>query len=73
MTGRSIEFPSPYGVTFILTHLIQVLVDNYLYTFPSPYGVIFILTKYQFKFKVFSGVALFPSPYGVIFILTINS
>ena len=42
----SIEFPSPYGVLFILigkTTFAEKL--QYLAPFPSPYGVLFILMR----------------------------
>ena len=61
------EFPSPYGVSFILTLNQHICTVKYGHMFPSPYGVIFILTLNkdlaQFQNE-------FPSPYGVIFILT---
>ena len=38
-------FPSPYGVSFILTkRKAEILLDLAREVFPSPYGVIFILT-----------------------------
>ena len=41
------EFPSPYGVSFILIWKeIKELVKEMNVEFPSPYGVIFILIKY---------------------------
>ena len=38
------EFPSPYGVSFILIEMLENwLVSQLGYEFPSPYGVSFIL------------------------------
>ena len=41
---KRLEFPSPYGVSFILILFIYILKGRCLYgKFPSPYGVSFIL------------------------------
>ena len=61
------EFPSPYGVSFIL---IKFNIDGYknLFKFPSPYGVSFILIRKSMT-ELIKGLLKFPSPYGVSFIL----
>ena len=46
--NREVSFPSPYGVSFILTKKI-LNVSNHTLGFPSPYGVSFILTKKRVK------------------------
>ena len=37
------EFPSPYGVLFILILKPYTIIGEYGTVFPSPYGVLFIL------------------------------
>ena len=66
-----VEFPSPYGVSFILTNNCNNWeeVEEY-FMFPSPYGVSFILTKKDLSKYSCYWCVLFPSPYGVSFILT---
>ena len=47
------EFPSPYGVIFILTHILKKqLCKIKMNLFPSPYGVIFILTLWSKKSSI---------------------
>ncbi|EFG29099.1 hypothetical protein HMPREF0400_00663 [Fusobacterium periodonticum 1_1_41FAA] len=41
------EFPSPYGVSFILIRYFQVFLGLKGEVFPSPYGVSFILILLQ--------------------------
>ena len=43
MTKKELLFPSPYGVSFILTELLTLLGRVMENKFPSPYGVLFIL------------------------------
>ena len=63
-----IEFPSPYGVSFILiTFKNTTIIKNAVIEFPSPYGVSFILIYDKNKYKAYEKG--FPSPYGVSFIL----
>ena len=45
-------FPSPYGVSFILTNMFQLIFGAEKLMFPSPYGVIFILTNIRPKSKL---------------------
>ena len=65
------EFPSPYGVSFILIgydwEVIELEDEN---RFPSPYGVSFILIGYVI-FGLYDSPTMFPSPYGVSFILIV--
>ena len=69
----NVMFPSPYGVSFILTVLGQALKD----TLPSGFR---LLTEYHSfllantdRAKEFRKFIKFPSPYGVSFILTRRS
>ena len=63
-----IEFPSPYGVSFILiTFKNTTIIKNAVIEFPSPYGVSFILILSSINYSTCAFV--FPSPYGVSFIL----
>ena len=43
------EFPSPYGVSFILIRYFQVFLGLKGEVFPSPYGVSFILIELKVK------------------------
>ena len=60
------EFPSPYGVSFILIQLNLKNATSEIEMFPSPYGVSFILIK---DIYITSLMIKFPSPCGVSFIL----
>ena len=69
---RKLIFPSPYGVSFILTTIIYHTYYKPQIWFPSPYGVSFILTLHlPYRHPILRLVHGFPSPYGVSFILTI--
>ena len=69
VSNKLLEFPSPYGVSFILTFIIYTYTIIFQVLFPSPYGVSFILTEKVEHVKDLEEIK-FPSPYGVSFILT---
>ena len=65
--GKS-QFPSPYGVSFILIVKNIRVGEELGKKFPSPCGVSFILIQ-EDKETLATAYAEFPSPYGVLFIL----
>ena len=72
--SRLIEFPSPYGVLFILIkESFKCLQCKRTLGFPSPYGVLFILIFQKCKELIKEWIQYrFPSPYGVLFILIVS-
>ena len=65
----SLEFPSPYGVSFILISIETPIPEVSMGMFPSPYGVSFILICVLKSGYIYRLGKKFPSPYGVSFIL----
>ena len=65
------KFPSPYGVSFILTFCIALVCSEYIFSVSvSLRSYIHSYKKIVDVYKVFVGTHEFPSPYRVIFILT---
>ena len=67
------QFPSPYGVSFILMFDEETKDSHKTWKFPSPYGVLFILIFMAKKLTAGNLLGAFPSPYGVSFILSLWS
>ena len=66
------EFPSPYGVTVIKSHVYRLLPVCTGQTFPSPYGVTVIKSGHAAGCTP-SNMEVFPSPYGVTVIKSLSS